>query len=302
VRVERVRYFEAAARLGSLRAAADEVGISQQSLGAQIELLEEELDTVLLSRTRRGVVPTAAGDALLPSARELIGAEDGLRESAQHLRGDYEGAVRVGCVPALAAGLVGPVVARLLKHHPGLKFSVVESSSRDIEGAVSDGRLDLGVVTQPMSPAPSQTERQVLFATSLVVCLARTHPLSARPTISWTDLARQPLVSMRPGTTLWDVLHRHVQDPKIVFQAASMNTLRHLVALGAGLGIEAPIGDDRGDAEDGSVVRRPLVGPDTTIPFCLTHNTRTQPSRAAVTVKQVIVSETARLRSTPPVR
>ena len=298
MRVERVRYFEAAARLGSLRAAADEVGISQQTLGPQIELLEEELDTVLLTRTRRGVTPTAAGDELLPAAQQLISAENRLLDEAQSLRGDYEGAVRLGCVPALATALVGPVVARLLKGHPGLKFSVIESSSRDIERRVSEGSLDLGVVTQPVSPPPPETERQVLFTGSLVVCLPPSHPLAGRQAIEWPDLDGEPLVSMRAGTTLWDTLHRHVDDPRIVFEAAAVSTVRRMVAQGAGLGIEAQIDFDAAPNEDAPLIRLPLTGPDTKIAFCLTHNTRTQPSRAAVTVKHVIVSETARFRGT----
>lgn len=296
MRVERARYFEASARLGSLRAAADEIGISQQSLGQQIELLEEELDTVLLARTRRGVTATTAGDALLPAARQLIRAEDHLREAAQSLRGDYQGAVRLGCVPALVTALVGPVVARLLKGHPGLKFSVLESSSTDIEERVAQGHLDLGVVTQPISTPPHDTQRQVLFTVPLEVCLPITHPCAGRDAIGWDDLRGKPLVSMRSGTTLWDTLHRHVPDPQIVFEAAAVSTVRRMVAHGVGIGIEARMDLDAPREEPG-VARLPLVGPDTTIVVCLTHNTRTQPSRAAVTVRNVIVSETNRLRA-----
>lgn len=294
MRVERVRYFDAAVRLGSLRAAAEEVGISQQSLGQQIELLEEELDTVLLTRTRRGVTPTAAGESLRSAARQLIGAEDGLRDAAMTLRGDYQGSVRLGCVPVLATALVGPVVARLLKGHPGLKFSVVESSSREVEEGVAEGHLDLGVVTQPVSPPPSHTQRHVLFTVPLLVCLPPEHPLAERETLAWEDLRGRPLVSMRSGTTLWDTLHRHVADPQVVFEAATVSTVRRMVTHGAGVGIEAQIDlDETGEA---ALVRRPLLGPDTTIAVCLTHPTGTQPSRAAVTVKNVIVTETTRLR------
>lgn len=292
MRVERVRYFEAAARLGSLRAAAHEMGISQQALGPQIQLLEEELDTVLLTRTRRGATPTAAGHALLASVQRLIRAEEQLHETAQGLRGEYEGVVRIGCVPVLATALVGPVVARLLKGHQGLSFTVVESSSRDIEGRVSDGQLDLGVITQPQSAPPPETARQSLFNVPLVACIPAAHPLARRDWLLWEDLKDQPLVSMRSGTTLWDALLRHIDDPHIVFEAASVSTLRLMVEHGAGLGVEARV--DAVGPQDDSVVRLPLVGPDTTVPFCLTYSTRTQPSRAAVTVRNVILSEIER--------
>lgn len=294
MRVERVRCFEAAARLGSLRAAAEEIGISQQALGPQIQLLEEDLDTVLLTRTRRGVTPTAAGETLLVSVRRLIRSEERLHETAQSLRGEYEGVVRLGCVPVLATALVGPVVARLLRAHAGLSFSVVESSSRDIERRVSEGQLDLGVVTQPSSAPPPDAERQILFTAPLVACLAPSHPLADQESLHWDDLRDRPLVSMRAGTTLWDTLRRHVDDPYIVFEAASVSTLRRMVAYGAGVGIEARVDLHVDGPDEDTVVRLPLAGPDTTVPFCLTHSTRAQPSRAAVTVKHVIVSEAGR--------
>lgn len=296
MRVARARYVEAAIRLGSLRGAAEELGISQPTLGQQIELLEEELDTVLLTRSRRGVVPTAAGQALLPSIQRLISAEDGLCEDAMDIRGVYRGTVRVGCVPVLASALIAPVVGRLLHDHPQLRFGVTESTSAQIESAVSDGNLDLGIVTEPDGPPASNLERHVLFDTAVLVYLPRGHPLANRTSVEWPDLEPWPQVTMRSGSRLWQALHAHLENPRVVFEAATAQTLRTMVACGAGIGIDTVI-SQQGHADDPRVQHVMLSGPDTRIPICLTQRTNTRPERSATTVKALLVSEAQRVRA-----
>ena len=82
MRVERARYFLAAVETGSLRAAAARCGVSQPAIGQQIGLLEEELDVVLLTRSRTGVRPTPAGQALIDPMTRLVAAEDSVLGAA----------------------------------------------------------------------------------------------------------------------------------------------------------------------------------------------------------------------------
>ncbi|MCP9949798.1 LysR family transcriptional regulator [Actinomadura madurae] len=110
MRVERARYFLAAIETGSLRAAAARCGVSQPTIGQQIALLEEELDVVLLTRSRHGVRPTAAGQALIEPLGRLVAAEDAVRESAMESGAAYHGRVRIGGVSVTAETIIAPVV------------------------------------------------------------------------------------------------------------------------------------------------------------------------------------------------
>jgi DNA-binding transcriptional LysR family regulator len=65
MQVERARYLLAAVDTGSFRAAAARCGVSQPTLGQQVTSLEEELDVVLLIRSRHGVRLTPAGETML---------------------------------------------------------------------------------------------------------------------------------------------------------------------------------------------------------------------------------------------
>lgn len=284
MRVERARYFLAAVETGSLRAAAARCGVSQPTIGQQIALLEEELDLVLLTRSRRGVRPTPAGENLLDPLNRLVAAEDTVRESAMESSGAYRGRVQIGGVSVTAETIIGPVVGHLREHHPGLRFTVREGASADIEAAVLHGELDLGVITMPMSPTPKGLQRVPLVSAPVGVCARTDHPLATRDHLHWRDVEPQPVVTMRTGTVMWEVLHRHVADPRVVVQAMSARTVMVMVGQGAGLGILARFDTS---ADIPGLVWLPLLdAPPVTL--CLSQRRGSRPSRPALIVRQLI--------------
>ncbi|MFF3460714.1 LysR family transcriptional regulator [Streptomyces sp. NPDC002730] len=284
MRVERARYFLAAVETGSLRSAAVRCRVSQPTVGQQIALLEEELDVVLLTRSRRGVRPTPAGQALLKPLGRLVAAEEAVRESAMESSAAYRGLVQIGSVSVTAETIIAPVVGHLREHHRGLRFTVREGASADIEAAVLDGGLDFGVITMPMSPAATGLHRVPLVSAPVGIYTLTDHPLAGRSHVHWHDLEAWPIVTMRTGTVMWEMLHRHVAGPDVVIQAMSARTVKVMVGQGAGLGL-LPRFETSADIPD--LVWLPLH--DTSpVHLCLTHRQDSQPSRSALLVRQLI--------------
>lgn len=291
--MERARYFLAAVRTGSLRAAATECGISQPSIGEQLRLLEEELDVVLLTRTRRGVRTTTAGEALLTSLTQLVTAEDRVREAAMHSSGQYRGRVRIGCVSVSAETILAPVVGVLHRRHPGLSFGLHEGSSTDIEAGVLAGDLDLGVVTEPSGEAARGLRRSALLSEDVGVFVPADHELATRNGLVWSDLAAQPIVTMRRGTVMWERLVRHLPEEQVTVQAMSARTVKVMVAHGAGLGVLGRF-DTSSDVPDLCWV--PLLDEDP-VSVCLVQRRDSQPSQAALLVRRLVVERATALRS-----
>ncbi|MEV4805909.1 LysR family transcriptional regulator [Nonomuraea sp. NPDC049421] len=284
MRVERARYFLAAVETGSLRAAAARCGVSQPTVGQQIALLEEELDVVLLTRSRHGVHPTPAGQALIEPLRRLVAAEEAVRESAMETSGSYRGRVQIGGVTVAVETVIAPVVGRLRRYHPGLRFSVREGASAAVEAAVLDGELDFGVVTMPAGPAAPGL-RRIPLASAPVGVYARTdHPLAGRDQVQWRDLESWPVVTMRAGTVMWETLHRHVPAPDVVVQAMSARTVKVMVGQGVGLGVLARF-DTSADITD--VVWIPLSDAEP-VHLCLTQRQDSRPSPSALIVRRLI--------------
>lgn len=240
MRVERARYFLAAIETGSLRAAAERCGISQPALGQQIGLLEEELDVVLLTRSRTGVRPTPAGQALLDAMARLVAAEDAVVSAAAESSGSYRGRVAIGAISVVAETVIAPVVGRLHDEHPDLRFTITEAGSHAIEAGVAAGDLDFGVVTMPSDPAASGIERTVLLHAPIGIVVRRDYLLAERASVSWADLESWPIVTMRDGTVMWERLQTAVSHPDVVVEAMSARTVKVMVAHGAGVGILAP--------------------------------------------------------------
>lgn len=237
-----MRYFLAAAKEGSLRAAAEACGISQPALGQQISLLEEELDLVLLTRSRAGVQLTPAGRLLQEAMSRLVAAEDAVIEMASDSRGSYRGRVRIGAIPTFVEFVVGSVVGALRDRHPDLNFMVSEAGTGEIEAGVASGELELGLVTVPLYPCPPDIRRTHLFDLPLGVLMRTQDLLANRPSLAWKDLETWPIVTMRKGTVLWERLHSDVKRPNIVVETQTAQSLRAMVANGAGLGVVTSLG------------------------------------------------------------
>ncbi|MFD6426106.1 LysR family transcriptional regulator [Streptomyces sp. NPDC060198] len=286
MRVERARYFLAALRTGSLRSAAAACGVSQPTIGQQLTVLEEELDVVLLTRSPGGVRATPAGEALVGPFTRLVAAEDAVREAALASNGTYQGRVSIGGGSVTVETIVAPVVGRLLADHPGLRFSVREGPSGDIESAVLGGDLDLGVVTTPDEPAPSGLARRRLMTAPLGVHTRPDHPLAQRGEVTWEDLEHLPIVTMRPGTVLHQRLRKHLPKGQVMVEAMSARTVQTMVARGAGIGLLARF-DTRQPA--GDLTWLPLADTEP-VEVSLVQRADSQPSRSAIVVRRLITA------------
>ncbi|WP_099022471.1 LysR family transcriptional regulator [Mycolicibacterium palauense] len=245
MRVERVAYFVEAVRAGSLRAAADRLDVAQSLLSDQIRALEEELDVVLLHRSPRGVIPTAAGQRLLPHALNLLEAQRELVDAAGDQGSALTGVVRISAVPLLTPGAIAPMLAQLRQSNPGLQVSLQETSDREqLENAVRQGISDFALITtpgrQPQVGQGQDISRRVLARVPVAVCVPTGHALASSAQLSWSQLSDHGIISLRAGTTIAEIVHHNIIHPRLVAEVANLYSLTALVGQGVGLGIGVP--------------------------------------------------------------
>jgi DNA-binding transcriptional LysR family regulator len=151
----------AVAETGGFTAAGQRLGRTQSAVSGRIQDLEANLGRQLLTRSRRGVVPTEAGERLIAHARRLLAVEC---EARAELAGDKaSGRLRIGLPDDYVDSYLRPLIMRFATEHPRVELEVHCELSRRIEPAVAAGELDLAVITQdPGRPKGERLRREPL--------------------------------------------------------------------------------------------------------------------------------------------
>ncbi|MGP5931389.1 LysR family transcriptional regulator [Corynebacterium glyciniphilum] len=241
MRVERVQYFVEAVNSGSLRSAAKRLGMTQSVLSEQISALEEDLNIVLLRRTRNGVIASPAGTRLLPSALQMIDAQRGLLDNAASIAGALTGAVHVGATPILATTAIAPAAHEFRTRHPNVALTVREAASGDLLEDVLRGELDFCVATGPSQTSNPKLHFQTVCSLPLAVYVPEGHQLESAGLLRWSDLSDREVVSMARGTTLQNLLHDRVNSLRIIAEVASLYSLLAMADATVSLGLGAAI-------------------------------------------------------------
>ena len=254
MRFEQLKYFDAAIRFGSLRAAATKMGVAQPSLTQQIRRLEEELDVTLLIRRPTGVIPTDAGLSLLPYVRLALQAEDGLHQEASAISGLHTGRLRLGILPLAGRTFIPAVVRQFRLAYPRVHFEVTETGSGDVRDAMLAGELDLGVMSQwkHNNKHDNSLRFEELFEGRVDVCVPRGHRLESRTSLLSSDLAGEAFVVLRKGHLLREEFDRIAEttDVSAVYTTNSSDSARRIVDAGVGISLHSSLAETLGEQSD----------------------------------------------------
>lgn len=124
----KIRSFLAVSRLGSLSAAARELGVSQPTLSREIQALELSTHLNLFRRTTQGLQLTDAGQALVEAAGKMSAAADQFSRQASGLSVELSGEVRISVNEIVGIYLLPPAIAAFRIQHPGVQIDIVISN------------------------------------------------------------------------------------------------------------------------------------------------------------------------------
>ncbi|BBP03744.1 transcriptional regulator [Sulfuriferula plumbiphila] len=234
-----IRYLIAVAEHHSFTRAAEVLYVSQPTLSQQIKQLEDLLDVQLLDRSGRSVRLTAAGEVYLHHARRALGEMDAGRRAIHELQDMSRGSLRLGMTP-ITDYLAIPLLDRFNARYPGITLSTLEMPQNDIEAALAEDRVDIGIA---FSSTPSTEERSdeienhILFIETLTLAVGKDHPLAGQQgPLSGHALEQNPLVLLNADYAL----RRHIDlyclehslTPPIAIEATSLSVIIEIVRLG----------------------------------------------------------------------
>lgn len=175
--------LEAVGRLGSVMAAAEEMGVSPGAVSQQIKKAEAQIGRTIFDRTAKGLIPTSAGLKLLPvltSARRQIA--DGIKTT----RSDDEFIINITVGSVFASNWLVPRLNRFSQCHPDFQLRLV-ASSRIMD--LTRGDIDFAIRLGTGGWRDLSCEK-LFHETFFPVCAPSVAALLSRP----EDLANVPIL------------------------------------------------------------------------------------------------------------
>jgi DNA-binding transcriptional LysR family regulator len=184
-----VEYFVAVAEELHFGRAAERLQIAQPSLSQQIRRLENQLGIMLLERNSRSVHLTDAGEALLLEGRKTLSQA---RHAIQTTRAAGAPGLTVGFYGSAGSDLLPPALIAFGERHPPGSISVRELPLGSID-PILDG--DVNIAFTRLKPGQTELEIEVIASEPRLVALATTHPLGARESLTFAELAEESFIT-----------------------------------------------------------------------------------------------------------
>jgi DNA-binding transcriptional LysR family regulator len=237
--VKSLRLLVAVCEHQNIKRAAEQEHIEPSAISKRIALLEEQLGTLLLTRGRRGVAPTPAGEALLEHARTLLFTLERIEQDVAALAGGVKGQVRLAAsASAIAEALLDDVAAFLREPaHRNIKVDIEEQLSRDIVRALREGSASVGVCWDSVDLAGLQ--HRLYHTDHLALAVHPEHPLAAEPSLRFEQTLAYEHVGLPPSSAVNIMLRQAAArvDGTLAYRAIVSTFDAALRVVAAGLGI-----------------------------------------------------------------
>ncbi|WP_201724759.1 LysR family transcriptional regulator [Streptomyces antimycoticus] len=191
-----LRYFLAVAEELHFGRAAERLGMAQPPLSRAIQRLERRLGVSLLTRNRRGVALTGAGEMLLYEGRAALDAITAAARRARRAGGaDDPRGPRNRLVLAVKAAASHELLHKLLDAYAAepdaAEIDVLPSGTCEQEEMLRDGRADVALMHKPFNSLTG-FDSEELMTEGQIAILPAGHPLAARKTLSLADVSDIP--------------------------------------------------------------------------------------------------------------
>lgn len=232
-----LHYLITVAECGQFARAAKLCHVSQPSLSIQLKKLEEELGVTIFERSGRQLLITDAGRAIITRAQAALREVDEMRRLGKQFSGEQQ-QFRLGIIPTVAPYLLPHYVPRIRKALPQLQLHLVEAQTQTLEDMLTKGALDGIIVALPLETAKT-FDSAPIFTERCLIAVPKNHRLASRKRVSSSDLSAEHILLLDDGHCLRNqaltLCQKTGMQENTNFRATSLETLRHMVASGAGI-------------------------------------------------------------------
>lgn len=259
--LQQLRFLDALAEHRHFGRAASACAVTQSTLSAGIQELEQRLGASLVERSRKQVLLTPLGEEIVARGRRLLREAEDIAELARGAAEPLSGPLRLGVIPTIGPYLVPAIMRDLPKAFPKLKLFLREEQTAPLLEKLDSGQLDLVLLALPYEVGDAETFE--LGTDPLFVAMPPDHRLGRGRRVTGEALGTENLLLMEDGHCLRS---HSLQACRLagpgrneVFQGTSLRTVIQMAAGGLGLTLVPQMALSAELPADGSLIAKPLA-------------------------------------------
>ena len=236
--LQQLEYILAVNQFRHFAKAAEYCRVTQPTLSAMIQKLEEELDTRIFDRSQQPVCPTPVGILIIEQAQKILVQANRIKNIIEEEKHSLTGTFKLGILPTVAPYLLPRFFPQLMKKYPDLDIRVIEMKTNDIKKALQTGEIDAGIVAS--LAGMEELQQTPLFYEQFFVYVSRKDILFNSEVIRTSDLNGEQLWLLDEGHCFRDQLVRFCQmeshaPASLPITWAALETFMRMVESGKGV-------------------------------------------------------------------
>lgn len=231
-----LRYLVAVADVCHFGRAAAGFNVSQSTLSMAVRKLEDDLGVLLFERSKSGIRTTQMGAQIIAQARLALAQADRIVALAEADKNQLSGELRLGAIMSVGSFLLPQLISSLSLIASQLRLSCYESDSSDLRQKLRNNTLDAILIAETFSEP--DVVSQTLYREPLQLVMPPNHALAAKKIIALEDLQAQTCLILGEQQCLREqMLAVFEPAPSHRIECSSLDTLRHMIAMGLGVSI-----------------------------------------------------------------
>lgn len=241
-----LKYVIAVADKKSFVEAAKQEYVSQPALSMQIAKLEDELGVKIFERSKKNFIVTDVGKIIIESAKKIVNQLDDLKNEIKFYQDPYQGDLVIGAFPTLASYFYPNFLDKAIRILPKIRFLLIEEKTEILIKKLEQGKIDIAFLANPVKH--DNLHFAEIFCEEFYLAVNHKHQFAKYKKISLSQIDSKELMLLDEGHCLRDqaleVCFLSGIKEQNSFRATSLETLRQMVAVGAGITLVPKIAID----------------------------------------------------------
>lgn len=143
--LQQLKYIVAISRFRNFVKAADSCNVSQPTLSAMLQKLEDELDVRIFDRTNKQVTPTSVGEKIILQAKKTLIEFEKIAELVAEEKNQITQSLSLSVGPSIAPYILPDFIKHYRKDYPKVSLSIQEMKSKEMFNLLQNGDIDVGI-------------------------------------------------------------------------------------------------------------------------------------------------------------